>query len=300
VVNNLPCDPSDIDSEDIELVRTGRNGTGLRLFDERNGNADSDDNVNGSDLDEDNIVRNVRSRENVDAENPKPGPSKFGREKVKLKLKLITLRKECRKEKQGRFVREGDFNDMFRLPYSRREEQGIVNYFLEEGGFKYRKGNRVWQMMEEAGVCRGRTWQSMKQRWEKFLSRSLDKFGVTPTDFEMKDAHNRSETDESSTAGEGTQANTPIRGFRSNANYYTTTEDLKILEFMVTNHRFDVSGRAMWEMMESKDVLPGRSWHSLKERFRKVIIKKIRSYGLSEETLKKFSNISRSARLHTV
>jgi len=314
VVNNLPCDPSDIDSEDIELIRTGRERTDFRQFDKKNENANSDESVvdiNGSDPEEDlddNFVRSVRSREKVDVENPKPGPSKVGRndpkggrKKVKLKLKLITLRKENGKEKQGkagRFVREGDYNDRFRLPYSRREEESIVQYFLCEGGYKYRKGNRVWQMMEEAGVCHGRTWQSMKQRWEKFLCRSLDKFGVTPKDLEMKDAQDGSETDEGST--EGSPANSSVRGFRSNANYYTTVEDLKILEFMVTNRRFDVGGRAMWETMESRAVLPGRSWHSIKERFRKVIIKNIRSYGLSEETIEMFSTKSRPDRLDTV
>ena len=75
---------------------------------------------------------------------------------------------------------------------------------------------------------------------------SVDKFGVTPKDLEMKDAQDGSETDEGST--EGSPANSSVRGFRSNANYYTTAEDLKILEFMVTNRRFDVGGRAMWEV----------------------------------------------------
>ena len=112
---------------------------------------ESVDDISGSDPEEDlddNFVRSVRSREKVeDVENPKPGPSnvgrndpKGGRKKVKLKLKLITLRKENGKEKQGkagRFLREGDYNDRFRLPYSRREEESIVQYFLCEGGYKY-------------------------------------------------------------------------------------------------------------------------------------------------------------------
>ena len=111
----------------------------------------------------------------------------------------------------------------------------------------------------------------------------------------MKDAQDGSETDDCST--EGSPANSSVRGFRSNANYYTTAEDLKILEFMVTNRRFDVGGRAMWETLESRAVLPGRTWHSIKERFRKVIIKKIRSYGLSEETIEMFLTKGRPDRL---
>ena len=53
-------------------------------------------------------------------------------------------------------------------------------------------------------------------------------------------------------------------------------------------------------MMVKRRVIPGRSWHSLKERFRRVIIKKIRTYGLSEETVSKFLSKTREERLNTV
>merc|ERR1712112_601664 len=94
------------------------------------------------------------------------------------------------------FVREGDFEDKFRLPYTRREEEAIVRYLLEEGGYKLRRGNRVWVEMEEKGICPGRTWQSMKQRWEKYISKSLEKFKVTVDDLKQKNAEDESETDE--------------------------------------------------------------------------------------------------------
>ena len=38
--------------------------------------------------------------------------------------------------------------------------------------------------MENCGTCQGRTWQSMKQRWEKYICKSLDKFGVTMEELE--------------------------------------------------------------------------------------------------------------------
>ena len=72
VVGNLPCDPEDIDSEDIELVRTGRKGhrKNVRIF-----STDSDESVDivdASKSDEDEVVRRV-NRE-VDTESTKPGP----------------------------------------------------------------------------------------------------------------------------------------------------------------------------------------------------------------------------------
>merc|ERR1712112_193722 len=116
-------------------------------------------------------------------------------------------------------------------------------------------GNKIWELMEEKRICPGRTWQSMKQRWDKFISKSLDKFGVTVDELEQRDDKDKSESED--------DAEVSQRGFRVNANYYTNIEDLKIIEYM-----------------ETRGVLTGRSWHSMKERFRKVIMKKIRSYGL--------------------
>jgi len=311
VVGNLPCDPDEIDSEDIELVRTGRKGTErtVREFDESivstlNDEDESIDIIDGSDIGNEEVVRKLKSRDRVNANNPVHGLSsrkdekrteqKGNSRKTKLKLKVITLRKQSvgsNETKQRRFVREGEFNDKFRLPYSKREEEAIITYMLEEGGFRLRKGNRIWELMEEKRICPGRTWQSMKQRWDKFISKSLDKFGVTVDELEQRDEKDKSESED--------DAEVSQRGFRVNANYYTNIEDLKIIEFMESNQRFDVGGRALWQLMETRGVLSGRSWHSMKERFRKVIMKKIRSYGLSEETVQRFLTKCRD-RLNTV
>ena len=35
------------------------------------------------------------------------------------------------------------------------------------------KGTRVWMRMEDSGVCRGRSWQSLKQHWTKNLRSSV-------------------------------------------------------------------------------------------------------------------------------
>ena len=92
-----------------------------------------------------------------------------------------------------------------------------------------------------------------------------------------------------------------MRGFRSKANYYSYADDVKIIEFIIKNRRFhEVGGNALWDTMEKRGDLPGRSWNSLKERFRKVIIKKIGSYDLSEETVNQFLTKGRAERLNTI
>merc|ERR1719233_1743704 len=118
-----------------ELVRTGRKGH----KNVRNFSPDGDESVDIVDVsksDENDIVRRVNKH--VDVLSPEPGPSRRNDERKdensrkkgkKLKLKLITLEKENSKgneRKRGRFVREGEFDDKFRLPYSKREEEAIV------------------------------------------------------------------------------------------------------------------------------------------------------------------------------
>ena len=146
--------PSDVDSEDIELVRTGREGmagaTNDGMRDEPRTLDRSSDNSE-SENDDHNVVRklknktlNTRRRNAVD--NPKPGPSRkrgvgdgnqVGRSKYKLKI--VTVGKEINSNKAGRFKKEGDYFDKFRLPYSRMEEEAIVGYFTEMGGFNLRR-----------------------------------------------------------------------------------------------------------------------------------------------------------------
>jgi hypothetical protein len=73
------------------------------------------------------------------------------------------------------------------------------------------------------------------------------------------------------------------KGFRQNANYYTRGEDLNILRFIAENERFeDVRGNEVWHVMEERKVVEGRSWQSMKERFKKVILKRIMTYNLGE------------------
>ena len=54
----------------------------------------------------------------------------------------------------------------------------------------------------------------------------------------------------------------------------------KILNFILENGRSaDTGGVALWQLMEFRNVVEGRSWQSLKERFRKSILKRLDSFG---------------------
>ena len=156
----------------------------------------------------------------------------------------------------------------YRTPFTRGEEEDIVKYFLDHGGFSIRGGNTVWKKMEDEWVCPGRTWHSLRERFEKHIEPHLRHFGASKSDMLKADRdHNISKQN----AG------------RKNCNFYSKEEDLKIISFIVDNKRFlDVGGNELWKIMEERAVLDGRSWQSMKERFRKVISPKINQYKLDK------------------
>ena len=83
-----------------------------------------------------------------------------------------------------------------------------------------------------------------------------------------------------------------LKRSRKNSKYYTKEEDLVILKFIEANQLFkDMKGKKGWHDIEEKIILEGRTWQSMKERFRKVMMKRIQSYGLSKKTVKKFRGL---------
>ena len=53
----------------------------------------------------------------------------------------------------------------------------------------------------------------------------------------------------------------------------------KILGFILDNGRSaDTGGVSLWQLMEYREVVEGRTWQSMKERFRKSILKRIDSF----------------------
>merc|ERR1712192_137051 len=73
---------------------------------------------------------------------------------------------------------------------------------------------------------------------------------------------------------------------------YSEEEEHKIIEWILVRERlqqrnWSVGGNSIWRIMENQGALPGRSWQSTKERFRRVILRKLvrggYSYTMNEE-----------------
>ena len=122
--------------------------------------------------------------------------------------------------------------------------------------------------MESKAICPDRSWQSMKERFNKHIIANLDKFKVTKTQLMKAD---------------GDKVNAPTRKTAtdqagSSRRPFTRSEDEAILRHILTNEDFSrVGGKKLWTEMEK--VVGGRSWQSLKERFRKKIMGNLRSFS---------------------
>ena len=153
----------------------------------------------------------------------------------------------------------------------------MVKYFLRKGGYSTKGGNTVWKRMEEDWICPGRTWQSLRERFEKHIDTKLRQFGVSRQQLLDRDK----ELNKSSNSGE---AKKPMRN-------YTKQEDLMIIQFICDNKRFaDVKGNEVWKLMEERKVVDGRSWQSLKERYKKIIMRNINKYSLDSEVIAMFTS----------
>ena len=87
-----------------------------------------------------------------------------------------------------------------------------------------------------------------------------------------------------STDNNSSNDSTSPRGFR-----YQRCEENKILQWIISNQRHsEVKGIAMWKTLECSNQVPGRSYQSMKERFRKRIAPNIQLYQLEPEEVEKF------------
>ncbi len=64
---------------------------------------------------------------------------------------------------------------------------------------------------------------------------------------------------------------------------YTRTEDEAMLAFIVSSRRFpEIGGNKLWKYMEVRRVVENRSWQSMKERFRKKVLRHLDYFELTD------------------
>ena len=78
----------------------------------------------------------------------------------------------------------------------------------------------------------------------------------------------------------------------SRGNPYSRSEEKKIIQWIIEHQRFsEVNGIKMWKILGGCNVLPDRSYQSMKERFRKHILPNIQQYqdqNISKDDIDRF------------
>ena len=183
-------------------------------------------------------------------------------------------------------------------PFSREEERAMISFFLTRGGFSQRGGTTVWREMERARTCPGRTWQSLKQRFNMFVHNNLEKFNVTKTalmgvtDLVETTATDvpQPEKEKALPEVEDEVLKVPVRGFKGcKSRYrkaYSQGEEQEIVTYLQKEGGYKSrGGDTLWKTMEEGGVCPGRSWQSLKARYAKAIHGNLEHFGTSEQAL---------------
>ena len=180
-------------------------------------------------------------------------------------------------------------------PFSKEEERAMISFFLTRGGFSQRGGTTVWREMEQARTCPGRTWQSLKQRFNMFVHNNLEKFKVTKTT--MMGVTDLVETDvpepekeKGLPEVEDEVLKVPLRGLTGcKSRYrkaYNQGEEQSIVTYLQKEGGYGSrGGDALWKRMEEGGVCPGRSWQSMKARYAKAIRENLGNFGTSEQAL---------------
>lgn len=83
----------------------------------------------------------------------------------------------------------------------------------------------------------------------------------------------------------------------SRGNPYKNSEDKKIIQWIIKQSRYsETGGNKMWEILESCNEVPGRSYQSMKERFRKTIMPNIQHYQLEKDQVDRFRMYSQGSK----
>jgi len=198
-----------------------------------------------------------------DESQKSPGPTR-----TKRKLRIISTKN---------VIFDGMIRQSERAFYDNREDRAILAYFLDHGGYSNIGGNRVWMAIEKENICPGRSWHSLKSRF-KVILKKLHVYGVSEE--QLKEADNDLNDFDMSVVRNG-----------KTVLHYTPEEDKAILNYISETKRYDeTKGNVLWRMMEANKVLTNRSWASMKERFMKVILRKLEMYDLPEEQVQRFRN----------
>ncbi|XP_069165533.1 myb-like protein X isoform X2 [Procambarus clarkii] len=168
-------------------------------------------------------------------------------------------------------------------PYTIQEDLRIVRYIDRMRDYERVGGRELWQEMELREEFSNRSWHGLKERFRKRIFPRLHtylQFGLSQDIVRRLQARIPFHPESTSKVNNNLSHRRP----------YSHKEEKLIVQFIVRTRRYsEVGAKAMWEIMSSTvPGLKGRTWLSLKERYRRHIINHLGVFNLTEEQIHNF------------
>ncbi|KAK3928898.1 Telomeric repeat-binding factor 2-interacting protein 1 [Frankliniella fusca] len=146
----------------------------------------------------------------------------------------------------------------------------MIEYLRNTGGYEGVRGTAIWKRMSVKFP--NHTWQSLK---EHFIKKIIPRVGSLCRSAEELDRFRQG-------------MKTSNRNPQMILNQYSEHEDNLILEYVsIEGKHAKLGGNTFWKEMQSKNIVPARTWHSIRERYLKYLRSSILSDGkYSGSTLK--------------
>ena len=78
---------------------------------------------------------------------------------------------------------------------------------------------------------------------------------------------------------------------------YENIEELKIIQWIIRQNRYsEIGGIKLWKDLEFCNAVPGRSYHSMKNRFRRHILPNIHNFQLEKDQVEHFRMYSQGSK----
>ena len=191
---------------------------------------------------------------------------------------LTEEQKTCLRERKSIFDEDGKLaagQTRKNQTFSEAEDRALLGFIIDKQAYSRVGSRSLYKAMAKAGVVQGRTWKSLKNRFQSHISKKIDSFGLTAQ--QVADFKNKT---------------IPAGQTRKNQKY-SVEEDKELLKYIVKKRAYnEVGGRTLWKKMEKKELANGRPWESMRNRFKRTLIKNIKAgkenYGLTEQEISRF------------
>ncbi|XP_017304608.1 dentin sialophosphoprotein [Diaphorina citri] len=119
---------------------------------------------------------------------------------------------------------------------------------------------------------------------------------VSPNSSTSKTTHNKSDTSDTNTSDSSEDVITPTPSTPKSRSRmrvpYLHYEKVKMLNYLKTKKLDSIKGNVFWKLMEADNVLPERTWQSLKNHFFRSLVHELRMYNLEPSFEKKLKQCS--------